>query len=84
MDLCEFPKDLSVLLPPPRSKPKKANDRLFVESETETTSKRAIEVRTRVFLKDFFCINIKKTLCYIEIVLLKTEFVLLLFFILVY
>jgi len=76
MELCEFPKDCSV--PPPRSKPKKAYDRLLVESETETTNKRAIEARTIVFFNGFLCINITITLCYIEIVLLETEFILLL------
>jgi len=79
MDLCVLPKDWSVVLLPPKSKPKKANDKLLVESDTETTSKRAIEARTIVFLKGFLCINITITLSYIEIVLLKTEFILLLF-----
>jgi hypothetical protein len=51
----------------------------LVESETETTSKRATEARTMVFLNDFLCINITITSCHIEIVLLKTEFMLLLF-----
>ncbi len=77
MDLCELPRDCSV--PPPKSKPKKAYDKLLVEIETETTNKRAIEARTIVFFNGFLCINITITLCYIEIVLLETEFILLLF-----
>jgi hypothetical protein len=81
MDLCELPKDCSL---PSKSKPKKANDKLLVERETETTNKRAIEARTIVFLNDFLCINTTIMLCYIQIVLLKTEFILLLFSIPIY
>jgi hypothetical protein len=64
---------------PPKSKPKKANDKLLVERETETTNKRAIEAKTIVFLNGFLYINVTITLCYIEIVLLKTAFILLVF-----
>ncbi|TVP41585.1 hypothetical protein NARC_30300 [Candidatus Nitrosocosmicus arcticus] len=37
-----------------------------------------MEARTIVFLNGFLCINVIITLCYIEIILLETEFILLL------
>jgi hypothetical protein len=49
------------------------------ESESETTNKRVIEAKTIVFLNGFLCINAIITLCYIEIILLETEFMLLLY-----
>jgi len=76
MDLCELPRDWSV--PPPKSKPKKAYDKLLVENETDTANKRAIEATTIVFFDDILCINITRTVCYIVIILLETEFMLLL------